>query len=301
MTWFLASLFAVMMWSASNHIDKHLVSRYFQGGQIGALSIFASMVCLFIPLGIFIAFPTLIFSLSFQHILTLVGGGILLSLYLLPYFYTLKEEDTSLAIPFYQTIPVFGYLLGFFFLGEILTGKEILAGLLIIAGAVFLSIDIRGKVTFKMRTCLLMLLSSGIYAFSIFLFKWVAINENFWASCFWESLGVSLFGIILFFIPAYRRQFLNVFSSGSKSFVPILVLNEALNIGAKLLTNFATLLAPIVFVNLVAGIQPFFVFLYGVVLTKLFPTAIHEDISRKTIIQKCIAMIVIFIGTFLLV
>jgi hypothetical protein len=76
--------------------------------------------------------------------------------------------------------------------------------------------------------------------------------------------------------------------------------NEILNIIAKVSFNFASLLAPITVIWIVNGFQPFFVFAYGVILTLLFPKVVKENIGRKFLVQKILAIVIMFVGTYFL-
>lgn len=301
MNWFVPALLAVMIWAVSSHIDKYLLSKFFVRGQVGALLIFSAVVSLVIPVGILIFSPVAIFSLPWQNIFILLVGGALLALYLIPYYYALGERDTSLVSPMFQAVSVFSFILGFVFLREQITWLQTLAGFLVVGGAVFLSFDFGSRIIFQRKVFLLMLLSSFIYALSILLFKWAAVGEDFWVSIFWEALGASIFGFFLLLSPKYREQTGALFRESGRGFLPIMAFNELVNISAKILANFATLLAPIVLITLVGGTQPFFVFLYGVILTVLFPSIGQENITHKAIFQKVLAILVIFIGTAFLV
>jgi hypothetical protein len=77
-------------------------------------------------------------------------------------------------------------------------------------------------------------------------------------------------------------------------------LNEIFNIVAKMIVNFATLLAPLALVWTVNNLQPFFVLLIGILLTKFFPNFNQEKIDKKTIIQKIFAIILMFTGVLLM-
>jgi hypothetical protein len=74
--------------------------------------------------------------------------------------------------------------------------------------------------------------------------------------------------------------------------------NEIINIIAKVAFNVASLLTPVTLVWIVNGLQPFFVFVYGVLLTVLLPKISQENITRKALLQKIVAIIVMFIGTY---
>ena len=46
--------------------------------------------------------------------------------------------------PFFQSVPLFGYVLGYFFLGETLSLRQMAGGALIVVGTLFVSVRLRG-------------------------------------------------------------------------------------------------------------------------------------------------------------
>lgn len=64
--------------------------------------------------------------------------------------------------------------------------------------------------------------------------------------------------------------------------------------------NFATLLAPLALVWVVNGFQPFFVLLYGVIITLFFPKFGTESLLKKHLVQKVVAILIMFVGVLLL-
>lgn len=52
--------------------------------------------------------------------------------------------------------------------------------------------------------------------------------------------------------------------------------------------------------GVINGFQPIIVFIYGVILTVLMPRFGKENISKKIVIQKLSAMLVMLFGIYLL-
>lgn len=301
MNWFLIALIAPALWSISNHLDKYLLGKYFHGGGIGALMIFSSLIGFFIAPIIYVFFPEVI-NIDWNFGLLVMANGFLYVLGFLPYFYALQKDEASVVVPLFQTIPVFSYILGLIFLNEVLAVKQILASLLIIGGAFWLSMDLNnGKIKLKQDVFWLMFLTSFFVALNGLIFKYVAIRSDFWTTSFWEYLGMAMLAIVLYsFVPSYRKQFRYIMQTNK---VPVLGLNgfnEVVNIVAKFCMNFATLLAPLALVWVVNGFQPFFVFVYGIFLTVFFPKLGEENITRKILVQKLTAIVVMFLGTILI-
>lgn len=55
------------------------------------------------------------------------------------YLYALNIDEASFVTPFYQTVPIFAYFVGYFVLGETITLAQGLGSLVVIVGALALS------------------------------------------------------------------------------------------------------------------------------------------------------------------
>jgi drug/metabolite transporter (DMT)-like permease len=283
-----------------NHIDKYIISRYFTGRGVGSLVLFTSLSGLIISVFILIFGHSQIFSNPISVIVIAVNGAILVAAFI-PYLYALENEEASWASSIYQLIPVFGYVLALIFLNESLTAMQILASLLVVCGAIAISLDLSQKIKLKAKPFLLMVLSSFMIAVNALVFKIIALDQNFWGTAFWEYIGGAIFGLLLFaLIPIYRRQFIATINKARTVVLTVALVSELLNIAAKLAANFASLLAPLALVWVVNGFQPLIVFVYGVIMTLFLPRFGKENLSRKIIVQKLSAMLVMLAGIYLL-
>jgi len=303
MTWYLFAFLSPLLWAISNHIDKYILSKYLKNASTGVLAIFAGLVSLIFSIGIYVVYPNNSLGIGLFNAIIIILNGALLIVAFIPYYYALDNEDASSVVPLYQTIPIFSFVLGFLVLGESIGITQIIAGIFIILGSVLISIDLsKSGLMLKGKVLLLMLLSSFLISIHFIVFKFVALEENFWRTVFWEEIGAVLVAIcLLIFIKNYRNQLISLLKDNSFSIISINVFNEIINIGAKLFANYATLIVPVVIVNLANGLQPLFVFLIGIILTIFLPFINTEQISKKHIVQRIIAIIILFIGTYLLV
>ncbi len=306
MSWFIIALGAPFLWALVNIADKFLVSNYGtkeegESSSPGSLVLFSSLIGLFASLGIFI-FAKDVFSVGvFDRILLMFAGAFSI-LWIVLYLYSLQIEDVSAVVPWMLTIPVFGYILGFIFLGESLTNHQLLGGGIVVLGALILSLDFRKvKIVFKGRVAMLMLLSCIIYAINGIIFKFVASVDSFWISSFWEYLGLGIGGVAIFiFSSKYRKAFIyNIRESGMKIF-SVNVISEWTTIAGNLLTNYALLIAPVAMVYIVGTFQPVAVLLFSFFSTKFFPRIVSEDFSKNVVIPKIASIIVMIFGSILL-
>lgn len=299
MNWFLIALLPPALWSVTNHFDKYLLSRYFKGGGVGALMIFSSIIGVFL-LPFIVLFHPEVLNFSTKNVFIALNG-FLYVLAILPYFHALQKDEASICVPLFQLIPVFSFVLSYLFLGETLSQGQIIGGIFIVLGAIGISLELSsGKsITFKKEVFWLMMLSSIIFSLNFVLFKYFAVESSFWFTSFWEYVGFALCAVLLLFIKPYRKEFLMVLKNNKITVLALNSLNEVVNIIAKISFNIASLLMPITVIWIVNGLQPFFVFLYGVILTVLFPKISQENITRKALVQKLLMIAVMFIGAFL--
>ena len=302
MTWFFIALIGPFMYAMTNHIDKILLDKYFKRGGVGTILLFSSFIAaLILPICFFA--DRAVFDVGGIQIVALAVVGILNVMVLWCYLLALKDEEASIVIVFYQLVPVFGYILSYFILGEVLTKIQLLAMAIIIFGTTIISFEIDEENKFKLRkkTILPMLAASFFWALESVIFKAVALEENVWRSFFWENVALFFVGVIIFiFMRSYRTSFLSVIRNNSKVVLSFGVVNEFLYMLGNLAFAFAYMLAPVALVLLTDSFQSVFALIIGIFLTIFFPRISIEKIEARHIWPKIIAICLTGIGTYLL-
>ncbi|MFZ2620952.1 MAG: DMT family transporter [Minisyncoccia bacterium] len=302
---FLIAIGAPFLWALVNHADKFLIDKFFGtkvGGGVGGLMIFSTLFSVFL-LPIIIWMDPNIFDITVTGALILMSAGAINAISILLYLYALNEGEATVVVPFMQLIPVFSFIFGYYLLGETVTWMQVVGGMIIILGSGFLALGgiYKGqKLYFKTKIVVLMTLHSIGFGLYGILFKLISIKEGFWSGAFWEAIGLILTGCILFCIPSYRNDFLRIIRGNSKTIIGINLISELFTILGNWLTAFASLMSKVVLVTLIAGFQPVFVLVLGVLTTMFFPYIMEEDISRRALTQKIFAVVLIGIGTYLL-
>jgi len=304
MSWFLIALGAPFLWAIVNIADKYLVEKFSDRDKeksSGGLVLFSSLIGIFIAILIFIFTKQVLnISLLDKGLLFLNGG--LTIIWIIFYLYALEIEDISSIVPLFRIVPVFGYIFGYIFLGEILSLYQIIGSIIILIGSFFISIDFtKSKKIFKIRMVIYIICACLAIAISGIIFKFVTIDGNFWVSSFWEYFGLGFFGLIIYmFIPKYRNQFMDMNRKGGIKIFFINIISELMSVSGNLMTNFAILLAPVTMVYMVSSFQPAMVLIFTILGTKFFPDVIKENISRKVMIPKMIAILIMIVGSIFL-
>lgn len=303
MTWFILAFVATILWSLVNISDQYLVSKYSVGKRgSGGLVLFSSLVG--IVVAILIGFLTAgIFQIPYADKLLLVMTGGLSIAWIVLYLFTLEIESISSVVPWFLTIPIFGYVLGYTFLDETLSIQQLVGSIIVLIGVLIISIDFSGyKKKFKWRPAIYMLMACFLYAICGVIFKYVTINNNYWVSTFWEYAGLGFFGILIFLlVPKFRNEFMYMNKKGGASIFALNSLSETLTIIGNLLVNYAILLAPVTLVYLVGSFQPAIVLFMTLIATKFFPNIAQENLTPKVIIPKIVAIIIMIIGSKFLI
>ena len=302
MQWFFIALGAPFLWALVNIFDQYLVAKYSTGTRgSGGLVLFSSLI------GIFVAFFIGIFTSGLfdipltDKLLLILTGGITIA-WIILYLFTLEIEEVSAVVPWFLTIPIFGYVLGYIFLNETLTQQQLLGSLIVLIGVFLISIDFKGeKRKYKWRPALYMIVACLLASIAGIIFKYVTIGENFWISSFWEYVGLGGFGILIYiFSPRYRAEFALMNKEGGRKIFTLNSVSEILTIIGNLLTNYAILLAPVAMIYLVSSFQPAIVLFMTLFATKFFPEIAKENMTKKILLPKVVAIIIMITGSAVL-
>jgi uncharacterized membrane protein len=231
--------------------------------------------------------------------LLLLGSGICLTLYLIPYFKALALDDASRIGPFFQFYPVFVLILASIFLHERLTALQAFGFFFVIIGGFILGAEKLTKRFFTLRPSFwYMVLSSFIYSLTGLLFKYVTVSD-FWLNASYEAMGIGIGALLLLFFPVYKRQLRSEVRRLKFDIVTILLFSELVALLADFSTFYAITLAPVSLVSAMQGTQPVFLLAYGLTLTRWFPHIIKEDVTRKILLLKLGAIVVLGVGVVL--
>src|SRR5262249_47893924 len=202
--WLLFAFSGPVLWAVSIHLDKYLVGRYFARSSVAVLLVFTPLFgrVLLPPIALFR--PGVV-ELPAGGMALLALSGLLYMTAIFFYLQALQSEEASVVAPFFQAVPLFGYVLAYAVLGERLTPVQTLGGGLIVAGGALLSIGTGARRAFKARLVLLMLACAFALALTGLIFKIYAVDE-FWTATFWAFVGQALFGAFLLALARYRRE-----------------------------------------------------------------------------------------------
>jgi drug/metabolite transporter (DMT)-like permease len=299
MSWLAFALCGPILWAISVHLDKYLVERYFKDADVIVLLIFTALMGV-VLMPIIAWFEPGVFHRDWTSIVLMALSGLFYMTGITFYLRALQGHEASMVAPFFQSSPLFGYVLAYLVLGETLSPHQLLGGALIIGGVLSVSIGPgvkRGR--FRWQLAALMLCAGFVLSLSTLIFKAFTIKDEFWATTFWMFAGEALFGVGFLCIGRYRRQFVDLCRSNGTALIALNASNELINLGGGLANRYALIFAPLAVVQAIGSTTTLFVFAFGVLLTLTFPKVSRENLSAREFAQKGIAAVLVAIGVAL--
>lgn len=294
MVWLIFSLIAVFLWAIINVTDKIVMDKWTSeplvpvtvGVILGLLSSFAILF----TKGFGQLTPGLIF-------MAVISGGFYL---LMGYFYykAVCVEEISRIIPLFYISNILIVVFAAMFLGEILSLVKYLAMFCIFVGAVLISVR-------KLRAPRLdkgtfyMVFAAVSAAISVLLNKYILGHTDYWT-----VFSLNRFGGFLFLLPIFyinRETILHNLTKTKKVAFGIFSITGAINLVAVVLFTIAMSVGLATVVTGLTAIQPMIVLILTVIVGLFVPGFISEDMSRKVLIRKSIAIALVVIGAVLLV
>jgi drug/metabolite transporter (DMT)-like permease len=298
--WLAYAFSGPLLWAVSTHIDKFLVDKYFRNSDTAVLMVFTAF------LGV-AALPLLwliepkVLGLAWLAKAVMTVSGILYMGAMLFYLRAIQTEEPSVVAPLFQANTIFSFGFALLLLHEVPRWPQLLGAGLVILGALGLSLDRKLRFgSFKPRLALLMLGATLVLSLSGVVFKFFAVHDEFWSTTFWAFIGEGLFGAAILAVPRYRRQFVALFRKNPGAVMGINAANELINLGGGLGVRYASLLAPVGLVAAISATSTFFVFLFGILLSLLFPRLGREDLSARNLSQKAAGGLLIMAGVILI-
>lgn len=286
MSWLIVIISAYFLFALVSLGDKYLLkgppNPKIYAFYVGVLGILALALIPFVGFSI----PGII------GILFCLLAGAMYIFAILGVYEGLEKFEASRIIPAiggFMPLFIFG-LIYLFSGGEALGFKEIIAFILLILGSVFIVWDPSKKVSFK--SLQISAVTAFLFALFFVLTKYVYLMLPFWTGFIW--IRISAFLIALFFIlfKEVRKEIFSKKSSFSKKTSAFFLFNQGMGAGAFILQNWAIALAGLAYLSIISALQGVqYVFLF--ILTMLI---LKEGLSKKVILQKFFAIILIGIG-----
>lgn len=299
MLWLIVTIVSYLVLSFVYLIDKYLLAGPIPSPKVyafyvGALGVF---VLIFAP------FTGFYLPEAKQISLSLITGAIFV-FSLFWWFRAIRLYEVSRVVSATGgLIPIFTFFLIFIFS----SGKtafhplEFMAFVLLVLGSIIIARETGDKISFKSFQA--SAIAAFLFALTFALSKFVYMTQPFWSGYIWIRIGGFFMAMVFFLFWGVRNELLKTGIKLPKKTFGILIFNQAGGAGANILQNWAVALAPLAYVaiiNALQGVQYVFLFIFTILLSWKFPKILKEEVTRKAISQKVIAILLICGGLAIL-
>ena len=291
-TWIYLVLLSEIMWALTSLIDKIMLSKNYIKSPFVFIVFNGLMNILLVFLLPFFSFG----KLGAADIFISLAAGIFLTLGVIFYYKAVQNEEISRVLIMWQFTPIFVLLFSFLFLGDILTSNYLIGFLLLLAGGLAVSYK-KMKGSFKLsRAFYCMLASTALisvyYVSSAHIYK----STGFWSAFMWLRLA-SFSSVLLLLVPKIRKEFFETWKIMRRNSKFLITSKMIIDFSAFIILGLAIIKGPIALISaLGSAAAPIFIFLITLFTTIFLPQIIKEDISRKTILIKILAIALTIIG-----
>ena len=294
MDWLFLSLLGAAALSVTGIIDKFILGKHVRDplAYLAALVVMQQILIVAVPayLGWGYIFP--------QSLYALATGGAQVVLWA-AYLFALQVEETSRVAALVYVFPVFVFLGAYLLLGETLAASDYVGGALLVGSAILISYRAAQEggamLSPALKYMAVFWIFTAAYALAA---KYLLAFMNEWHLILWSSLGSLLAVLPLLGSKAVRKEAAAYFRSGPFLLFALLAdeLFDFLGRGAFI---FAYAAGSVALVSSVAALQPFITLVYVILLGLLVPGILREELDRKTMAQKTLAIIMIVAGVYL--
>ncbi len=299
MLWLVVAISAYFLFALVALGDKYLLagppnpkSYSFYVGTLGIL--------------VLVLIPFVGFSIpeTSQVLLGLLAGAVFIFA-LFGLYTALENFEVSKIVPAIGgLLPLFTFGLVYLFSGGegILSSWKILAFILLLAGSVLIVFE-KGK-SITSKSLRISVLTALLFAIAFILTKFVYLSQPFWSGFIWMRIGGFLAAICFIFTKEVKSEIFERKFTFQKKTGTIFLFNQGIGSGAFILQNWAIALVPLgflAFINALEGTKYLFLLIFTILLALKFPKILKEEISRKILFQKILAILLIGGGLALLV
>ena len=292
--WILPALASPIVYAAVTLGDKRIISTL--GLALGSFYLYVGFTQLSIAAAILLVFgwpgaPFFALANSF-------GGGFLWGTGLMLMFFVLRREEVSRVTPVWQSSPVFVALFAVLFLDESLAWHGWLAVLLVVSGAIAVSIDFNrgGLAAFSVRpTFFILLTGAAIIGVAQLLLKVASEDLGEWHNMAFRGIGLCTSIALPWLRPPYPAGLI-VWLRNPKNAVSILLTESVGPFTGNLLLLSAIAIGPISLVSALLGTRPIWVLAGTLLLGLTAKHFISERITGRDLVLKTVATSAVVAG-----
>ncbi|OGB62257.1 hypothetical protein A2Y26_03590 [candidate division CPR2 bacterium GWD2_39_7] len=287
------TLISAFLFAVLNILDKFGLERWVKHPMVQAL--FFGFLGLITAGFIFIFKDTSSISLGRALLAIFVGVFAFLSGYL--YLKAAMVEEISRVVPVLRLDSFMVLVLSSIFLNEIFTSRRYVGIFFLIIGPFIIYSENLRKIRLT-KGFWLTFFSVVAVGFQYVLNKYLLRFADFWTVFAYNRIGVFL--VIIPLLLIYKKDIKSNFKETGKALTPFLIFSQTLAIGAVFLHTSAISKGYVSLVSVLSSAQLLFVIGITTVLSIFFPKILKENTSKKIVLKKTTAAVLMLVGVYLI-
>ncbi len=309
MSWVLVALLAYFLLAVANIGDKFLVDNVLKSSKAYAFVVCSLGLIVFAAAPWFLKWPGT--GLFFFNILN--GFLFALALWML-YEALIRDEASRVLVLIGGVTPIFSLIFSVIIFKETFSISQ-LTGIAIVLLGVFLIaflpreksllkrffswLKIEGRIN---KGGLKIAILSALFYSLFFISTKIAYQyQSFESSFIWTRVGAFIFSLFFLIQKKDRQEIFKMLKgNGPEKGKTLVFLNQIAGSLGFVLQNYAIFLGSVVLVNALQGFQYGLILIFSAILAMLYPKLLKENFSKRSVIQKSLAVIFIALGIYFL-
>lgn len=290
MFWIIPGILSHLLWAFENIGDKYILEHRIKNPYVYL------MLFVFTSIAVVGVAPVVNLRLDYSAFWLLLSAGMLYFYGGMAYVKAMQSEEATRVNIWWSFIPIMSLGLGWFLFDETLASSQMLAVGILVFGAVVASFHARSGAFVLSKAMWLMVLASFSFALYGVLIHEATADVSFMSAFVWTHLFQVVGAFSLFVSKKIRNDFAETVRSSSPRLLALIFFIAALGHSGVLLNQWALSLTPAALVFSLEGLQMVFVFAIATFFSYFFPRIVKEEIDRKNIILKLIALVLMVAG-----
>ena len=299
LSWILITILAQFLYSIVSIVDKYLVSNTILKpiAYTFYVGIFQVLFLALIPITGF-TFP------ESKYLIVGILNGSLFILALLVFYRAVWLSEVSRIIPIIGgAIPIFTFFLAYAFLNEKLSFWQFIAFLFFVLGGVLMSSKFTVKDIVVVKGFYFAIFAAFLFAIYYSVTKFLFLHIPFIDGFMILQVGGFLGALALLISSKNRKIIFSTPKTIKKKTTYLFISNKILAALAAVMIFYAISIkeSDVAIINSLQAIQYVFLLIFAFILSKKLPNLYNEQVGKKVIAQKLLAIGLIGVGLVLLV
>ncbi|MBI5393447.1 EamA family transporter [Candidatus Woesearchaeota archaeon] len=295
--WLLYVISSAFFFCLGNVAEKILVNKYVKNSTFYGYTLITFLIYGLIA---FFLFPFASFDTITPFILLLIIARTIENL--LFYYFWIKlmmDEEISRIVGILFLYPLITFFLDYLLFKTQLSVLFYIGSLMMIISALLMSYKPSKKIFVEKKHIFYLIMIIILWGIYGILLKAITIAVDIPTFLFFETASALIISIIIISLSKTIQKQITEFFTMNKIFWLAVVGVTILYLSALLLSFKAYSLQKVSLVASFETIQPTFVFITALLLSLFFPEILKEEIDKKTIIYKIIALALLIVGVWL--